>query len=97
MKLILCVKEVIHPLHIESHVIVAETPVLDCRAFKTMMNPYDAIALEEALRIREKFNSGKITLLTAGPDSSEKILRKGLAMGGDEAVRVWDDDFSSST
>jgi len=76
--------------------IVAETPELDSRVFKTMMNPYDAMAVEEALQIREKFKCGEITILTAGPDSSEKILRRGMAMGCDKAVRIWDDDFSSS-
>lgn len=96
MKIIVCIKEVIHPLHIGSRMIVSETPQLDCRAFKTMMNPYDAMAIEESIRIREKFNGGEITILTQGPDSAEMILRRGLAMGCDKAVRIWDDDFSNS-
>jgi electron transfer flavoprotein beta subunit len=96
LKIIVCLKEVVHPLRIGSRMIVAETPELDCQGLKTMMNPYDAVAIEKALVIREKYKNGKITLLTAGPDSAENILRRGLAMGCDKAVRVWDNGFLGS-
>jgi electron transfer flavoprotein beta subunit len=96
MKIIVCLKEVINPLHIGPRMVMDDIPELDLREFKTMMNPYDEMAIEEALRTREKCKNGKITLLTAGPESAEKVLRMGLAIGGDEAVRVWDDDFQDS-
>ena len=47
MKIIVCIKEVLHPLHIGPHMVVTETPELDCRSYKTMMNPYDAMAVED--------------------------------------------------
>ncbi|MBI5888496.1 MAG: electron transfer flavoprotein subunit beta/FixA family protein [Deltaproteobacteria bacterium] len=54
-----------------------------------VMNPYDEFAVEEALRIKEKFG-GKVTLLHAGAEGGEEVLKKGLAMGADEAVYIKD-------
>ncbi len=47
----------------------------------------DKNALEEAVRLKEKFG-GKITVLSAGPESLEDTLKEALAMGADEAVLV---------
>jgi len=76
--------------------VMEDIPELDLREFRSMTNPYDEMAIEEALQTVEQCKSGKITLLTAGPETAEKVLRMGLAIGGDEAVRVWDDDFQGS-
>jgi len=59
---------------------------------KWIMNPYDEIALEEGLRIKDS-QGGKITLLCVGNDKSVDILRKGLAMGADDAVLIHDDEI----
>ena len=50
------------------------------------MNPYDEHALEEALRIRERFPEAKIDALTVGPDRCRQVLRRALEMGADRAV-----------
>jgi electron transfer flavoprotein beta subunit len=50
-----------------------------------VMNPYDAVAVEAALQIKEKLK-GKVTVVTLG--NGEDVLRKSLAMGADEAVVV---------
>jgi len=50
------------------------------------MSPYDAFAVEAALRLKEERDEGEITLVTLGDSSAQETLRKGLAMGADEAV-----------
>jgi hypothetical protein len=50
------------------------------------MNPYDEFALEEALRLKEKFGEGSVTAVTVGPDAARETLRSALAMGADEGV-----------
>lgn len=55
-----------------------------------MLGPYDEIAVEEALRIREKFK-GEVIVLSLGGDAHKETLRKALAMGADRAVLLKDD------
>jgi electron transfer flavoprotein beta subunit len=54
-----------------------------------VINPYDEYAIEEALRIKEKFG-GEVTLVAVGPERYEDALRGGLAMGADRAIHVKD-------
>jgi electron transfer flavoprotein beta subunit len=54
-----------------------------------VMNGYDANALEEALRLRDK-HTGKVTVVTVGGDSARDTLKRALAMGADAAVHVND-------
>jgi electron transfer flavoprotein beta subunit len=55
---------------------------------KMSINPFDEIALEEALRIREKGLAQEVVLVSIGPDDAQQQLRTGLAMGGDRAILV---------
>jgi len=52
-----------------------------------VINPYDEIALEEALRLREA-SGGEVLTVTVGPARAKDTLRKGLAMGADRAILV---------
>ncbi|KAG8704286.1 hypothetical protein FRC09_003645 [Ceratobasidium sp. 395] len=54
------------------------------------MNPFDEIAVEEAVRLREKLGSKieAITVLTIGPTKSQETLRTALAMGADTGIHV---------
>lgn len=54
-----------------------------------VIGPYDEYGVEEALRLVEK-NGGKVTLLTLGPDEAKEVIRKGLALGADEAIHLND-------
>ena len=54
-----------------------------------VLNPYDEIAVEEGLRIKEA-QGGTVTLLTAGAKRCQDALRSGLAMGADKAVLLDD-------
>ncbi len=55
---------------------------------KYVINPFDEIALEEALRIKEKLGSGEVILVSIGVKAVSEQLRTGLAMGADRAISV---------
>ena len=55
-------------------------------------NPYDEYAVEGALRLREKFGDGKVTIITVGPQRAEETLRYYFAMGADEGILIKDDE-----
>ena len=55
---------------------------------KTSINPFDEIALEAALRLKEAGACGAVVLVTIGPAEAERELRAGLALGADRAIRV---------
>jgi electron transfer flavoprotein beta subunit len=59
---------------------------IDPAGIKYDISPYDAFALEAALRHKEAAGEGEVTLLTLGDSSAQETLRKGLAMGADKAV-----------
>jgi electron transfer flavoprotein beta subunit len=52
------------------------------------INPFDEIALEEALRIRERGEADEVVVVSIGGTESEQQLRTGLAMGADRAILV---------
>ena len=55
---------------------------------KTSINPFDEIAIEEALRLKERGVAGEVVLASIGTADSQPQLRTGLAMGADRAVLV---------
>src|SRR5438094_8315808 len=86
MKVAVCVKQV--P---EGHSrIDPETKRLD-RSGEGALNPFDANAVEEALRLRDAVGESEVLLVSMGPAKAQDALRKGLAMGAGRAVLVSDD------
>jgi electron transfer flavoprotein beta subunit len=67
-----------------------ETKRLD-RSGEGALNPFDANAVEEALRLREAAGESEVVLVSMGPAKAQDALRKALAMGADRAVLVSDD------
>jgi electron transfer flavoprotein beta subunit len=55
---------------------------------KMSINPFDEIALEEALRIRERGDADEVVVVSIGPAEAQQQLRTGLAMGADRAILV---------
>jgi electron transfer flavoprotein beta subunit len=55
---------------------------------KYVVNPFDEIAIEEALRLKEKSGGAEVVLMSIGGKSSSEQLRTGLAMGADRAILV---------
>jgi len=58
---------------------------------KMSINPFDEIALEEALRIREQGQASEVFVVSIGPSDCQQQLRTGLAMGADRAILVESD------
>jgi electron transfer flavoprotein beta subunit len=58
---------------------------------KMSINPFDEIALEEALRIKEKGGATEVIVVSIGPADTQQQLRTGLAMGADRAILVQTD------
>ncbi|MEX1993550.1 MAG: electron transfer flavoprotein subunit beta/FixA family protein [Steroidobacteraceae bacterium] len=55
---------------------------------KMSINPFDEIALEEALRIRERGAAQEVVVLSIGTDDAQQQLRNALAMGADRAILI---------
>src|SRR6202022_3001099 len=55
---------------------------------KMSINPFDEIALEEALRIKERGGAEEVVIATIGPAECQQQLRTALAMGADRALHV---------
>ncbi|HEY7964756.1 MAG TPA: electron transfer flavoprotein subunit beta/FixA family protein [Steroidobacteraceae bacterium] len=55
---------------------------------KMSINPFDEIALEEALRIKERGGAEEVVVATVGPADTQQQLRSALAMGADRALHV---------
>lgn len=58
---------------------------------KMSINPFDEIALEEALRIRERGQATEVLVVSLGPADCQQQLRTGLAMGADRAILIEND------
>jgi electron transfer flavoprotein beta subunit len=61
-----------------------------------IVNPYDMVALEEAVRIKERDGASRVTLISMAPPVTKRMLRQCLAMGADEAMLLWDESFENS-
>ena len=61
---------------------------VDLANVKMSMNPFDEIAVEEAVRLKEKGVATEVVVASIGPAKSAETLRTALAMGGDRAIHV---------
>ena len=86
MKIAVCVKQVPEG----ARRLDPETKRLD-RSGEGALNPFDANAVEEALRLKDAGGEGEIVLVSLGPAKAQDALRKALAMGADRAVLVSDE------
>lgn len=93
LNLIVCVKQVPAP---EANVRVnPDTGTLVREGADCIMNPFDAYAVEEALRIKEHLG-GKVAVISMGPMQAKEVLKESLAMGCDEAYLLSDPSFAGS-
>ncbi|MBE1237108.1 electron transfer flavoprotein subunit beta/FixA family protein [Phaeovibrio sulfidiphilus] len=92
MHIVVCIKQVPDSAQIRVHPV---TNTIMRQGVPTIINPYDLFALEEALRVRDRFG-GKVTVLTMGPPMAEDSLRKALGYGVDAAVLLTDRAFAGS-
>jgi len=89
MKIAVCVKQVPDS---ETRInLSGPVTELDQSSFTRVLNPYDAYAVEEAVRIKEAREGVEITAITVGPDTVKETLKKDcLAVGCDKAVIIND-------
>ena len=90
MKGLVCVKRVID-YNVKPRV-KSDGSGVDLANVKMSMNPFDEIAVEEAIRLKEKGVVSEIVVLSIGPAKAAETLRTALAMGADRAVLVQVDD-----
>ncbi|HEX9931449.1 MAG TPA: electron transfer flavoprotein subunit beta/FixA family protein [Allosphingosinicella sp.] len=89
MKLLVPVKRVID-YNVKPRVKADQTGI-DLANVKMSMNPFDEIAVEEAIRLKEKGAASEIVVVSIGPAKAQETLRTALAMGADRAILVTTD------
>ena len=90
MKALVCVKRVID-YNVKPRV-KSDGSGVDLANVKMSMNPFDEIAVEEAIRLKEKGAVSEIIAVSVGPQKAQETLRTALAMGADRAILVMTDD-----
>src|SRR5690242_5469523 len=90
MKLLVAVKRVID-FNVKPRVKMDGSGV-DLANVKMSMNPFDEIAVEEAIRLKEKGIASEIVAVSIGPAKAQETLRTALAMGADRAILIQTDD-----
>jgi len=90
MKALVCVKRVID-YNVKPRV-KSDGSGVDLANVKMSMNPFDEIAVEEAIRMKEKGVVSEIVTVSVGPAKAQETLRTSLAMGEDRAILVQVDD-----
>jgi electron transfer flavoprotein beta subunit len=94
MKVVVPIKRVVDPYAKVKP--SADGSSVDTSTVKFEINPFDEIALEEAIRLREKLGSANVIVVSIGPAEAEEQLRKALAMGADEAFLIETGDAPDS-
>lgn len=86
MKVLVCVKRVIdYNVRVR---VKADGSGVETANVKMSMNPFDEIAVEEAVRLKEKNIAKEVVALSIGPEAAQEQLRSALAMGADRAVQI---------
>lgn len=86
MKILVPVKRVVDPY--ARIRVKADGSGVELQQIKMVMNPFDEIALEEAIRLREKGVATSVMIVNIGEAVCQETLRHGLALGADEAIWV---------
>ena len=92
MNIIVCIKQVPNTTDVKIDP-VTNTLIRD--GVESVINPIDAYAIEEGVRLRERFG-GKVTVITMGPPQAEAALKEAISLGCDEAVLISDRKFAGS-
>ncbi len=92
MNIVVCLKQVPGTTEVK---INPETNTLVRQGIENVINPFDAYALEEGVRLREQ-HGGKVTAISMGPPQAEAMLREAIALGADEAALICDGAFAGA-
>jgi electron transfer flavoprotein beta subunit len=92
MHIVVCIKQVPDSAQIRVHPV---TNTIMRQGVPAIVNPYDLFALEEALRLKDRFG-GRVTMLCMGPPQAEDALRKCISFGATDAILVTDRSFAGA-
>ena len=92
MNVIVCIKQVPGTTEVKMN---KETNTIIREGIKSIINPFDTFAIEEALRIKDKFNS-KVTGLSMGIPDTSILLKEAMSLGVDEAYLLSDRAFAGA-
>ena len=85
MKILVCISNV--PDTTSKINFTADNSAFDANGIQFVINPYDEFVLTKAIKLREQ-HSGTVTVAHVGSATSEPTLRKALAIGADNAIRI---------
>ena len=92
MKIVVCIKQVPDTTEVR---IDPKTGTLIREGVPSIINPDDKNALEEALRLKDRYGA-HVTVLSMGPGQAQAALREAICMGADEAILLNDRAFAGS-
>ncbi len=92
MKIIVCVSHV--PDTTTKINVAADGKNIDPAGVKFILNPYDELAVEEALKLKEK-NGGEVIVASVGTDAAKEAIRQALAMGAEKGILIKGDKSDS--
>lgn len=95
LNIVVCVKQVANPAYFSQITLNPDTGAIQREKVPSVLNPVDENAIEEALRLREKY-SGKVTAISMGPPQAKEVLEWALTLGADEAVLLCDRAFAAA-
>ncbi len=93
MKIIVLIKQVPDTTDVK---IDPVTNTLKREGVKSIINPFDAYAIEEAVRIRERMGEGEVVAVSMGPPQAAEALREAISLGCDSAILLSDRKFAGS-
>ncbi len=86
MKVLVCIKRVVdYSVRVQ---LKRDSSGVELAGVKMSINPFDEIALEEALRLRERGLATEVVVCTIGGNETQAQLRTALAMGADRAIQI---------
>jgi electron transfer flavoprotein beta subunit len=86
LKILVCVKRVVDP---NARVSVRpDRTGMQLDGLRFALNPFDEVAVEESVRLKEAAHASEVIAVSVGPDSCRDVLRTALAMGADRALLV---------
>jgi len=92
MRIVVCVKQVPDTTEVR---IDPETNTLMRQGVPSILNPYDAHAVEAAARLKEKYG-GEVIALSMGPQQAEAVLKKAVSLGADRGIILSDRAFAGA-
>ncbi len=86
MNIVVCIKQTFDT---EAKIVLDANGKIDPKGVNLIINPYDEFAIEEGIKLKEKFG-GEVTVVSMGTSRAQEALRTALAMGADKAILVSD-------